>query len=360
MQNTKEKSRKTSTAKKPREKPSIISKELQNPKLTLNELLPFDEKYDFIQAITEVKNLIEDKDTDWNVQVGIINYLRRLLKYNNEIFNNIFYSLKFHFKTFEFLDSFRSVLSRSSLILMSEIFSIPRPETNKETNKQDPLCSYVGLSIPKLISKAFCNQSFIQKEALDCLKIIKEKMIYFPTLVAYIKAMESKKNSEVSLAYESALFLVEKLGQEEMKKAEKIAETVRNLHKIFELKKDPYPNYSAEIMKKVREVVGEEAIGNALNSNKTAKEQYESLVKYVKKPPKKELDKEGFKKFIKQSKEKKLSRSGSSSSGSSGKNALIANLVNKTKKGGNNLDNIKKNLNINVIKPNKENEKNNA
>ena len=106
------------------------------------------------------------KETDekkWNEFVEGINYLRRLRKYNKEVFEKIMYDLDIFNIILSYLNCSRIILSKIPLVFIQEFFS----EFEFEFNEKDQgieLIKFIEFITPKLISKVNSNKSFLLKK----------------------------------------------------------------------------------------------------------------------------------------------------------------------------------------------------
>ena len=220
------------------EKKFLIDSTMQKGNISYESLESFPQDYDFIQLIQKLKEIMgkvskkkksstnktntqikpepqiqPNNSNDWTMQLAVINYLRRLLKFEKDLFNQTFYGLKFYENILDCLNSIRSLLAQNALILLNEVFSIYIPET-EEKNQKSPLINLIKMAIPSLILKANTSQSFIKNEAKTCLETIVSNMKYNDTLIALFQAMNTKKIADFELAYILSNKLVKNLGKE--------------------------------------------------------------------------------------------------------------------------------------------------
>lgn len=220
------------------EKKFLIDSTMQKGNISYESLESFPQDYDFIQLIQKLKEIMgkvskkkksstnktnapikpepqiqPNNSNDWTMQLAVINYLRRLLKFEKDLFNQTFYGLKFYENILDCLNSIRSLLAQNALILLNEVFSIYIPET-EEKNQKLPLINLIKMAIPSLILKANTSQSFIKNEAKTCLETIVSNMKYNDTLIALFQAMNTKKIADFELAYILSNKLVKNLGKE--------------------------------------------------------------------------------------------------------------------------------------------------
>ena len=216
----------------------IIDSTMQKGNIAYDSLESFPANYDFIQLIQKLKEILgkvskkkktstnknkaqiktepqnpQNTAIDWTMQLAVINYLRRLLKYEKDLFNQTFYGLKFYENILDFFNSIRSILAQNALILFTEVFSKFVPEF-EEKNQKSPIINLIKLAIPSLILKATTSQSFIKNEAKTCLETIVNNMKYNDTLMYLLQAMNTKKIAEFELAYILLNKLIKNLGKE--------------------------------------------------------------------------------------------------------------------------------------------------
>ena len=189
----------------------VIDSLMQKGNITQEDLQPFELNFDFIRLIQKLKEILGKKDNkknsthknkttnttevaskkpvDWTMQLAVINYLRRLFKYEKQIFNQAFYGLKIYENIIDFFNSIRSVLAQNALVLINEIFSEFVPELD-EKNQKAPIINLIKITIPALILKANTSQSFIKSEAKTCLETLVSHMKYNETLLTFLHLIE--------------------------------------------------------------------------------------------------------------------------------------------------------------------------
>ena len=197
----------------------VLDSTMQKGNISYDALESFPANYDFIQLIQKLKEILgkvskkkktstnknkvqtkpepqnpQNSSVDWTIQLAVINYLRRLLKFEKDIFNQTFYGLKFYENILEFFNSIRSILAQNALILFNEVFSKFVPELD-EKNQKSPIINLIKVAIPSLILKATTSQSFIKNEAKTCLETLVNNMKYNDTFSDYSFANnEHQKN----------------------------------------------------------------------------------------------------------------------------------------------------------------------
>ena len=215
----------------------VIDSTMQKGNISYESLESFPQNYDFVQLIQKLKEIMgktskkkktsTDKDNlpkkpepiqqnnsiDWTMQLAVINYLRRLLKFEKDIFNQTFYGLKLYENILDCLNSIRSILAQNALILLNEVFTQFVPEFD-EKNQKSPIINLIKLAIPSLILKANTSQSFIKNEAKTCLETLVTHMKYNDTLISLLQAMNTKKIADFELAYILSNKIIKNLGKE--------------------------------------------------------------------------------------------------------------------------------------------------
>ena len=242
----------------------IIPDSMKLENIPKEDLSPFEEGTDFILLMQKLKQIILNKDTDWTFHLAVINYLRRLLKFEIDIFNQFLYGLKLYPKIIELINSIRSILAKNTLILVKEIFEYYIPEYDEKKNKA-PVITLIKEIIPTLILKANCNQSFIRIEANACLESLVNNMKYGDTLIYLIQAMNSKKNLEVELAFNLANKLCNNLTKEYLSEMSLFNDLMKSCANIYELKKDIYVKKIIVLIKLIKDKLTENDFNTKLD-----------------------------------------------------------------------------------------------
>jgi hypothetical protein len=98
-----QKSYKRDISKKNEENKFIIPEQMKSPNILNENLPPFENNTDFIILMLIIKQKLLNKDLDWTYHLAVINYLRRLLKFEKDIFNQILFVLKLYPKIIELI-----------------------------------------------------------------------------------------------------------------------------------------------------------------------------------------------------------------------------------------------------------------
>ena len=243
-------------SQKKEEQKFIIPDSMKMENMPKEDLSAFEEGTDFIFLMQKLKQIILNKETDWTFHLAVINYLRRLLKFEIDIFNQFLYGCKLYPKIIELINSIRSILAKNALILVNEMFSEMVPEYDEKKNKA-PVITFIKDIIPTLIMKANGNQSFIRTEAKTCLESLINNMKYGDTLVFLIQAMNSKKNQDIDLAYNLAVKLCNNLTKEYLEEFPLFNDLMKVCANIYELKKDIYVKKIIALIKLIKDKITE-------------------------------------------------------------------------------------------------------
>ena len=300
-----QKSQKKDYSQKKEEIKFIIPDSMKMENIPKDDLSAFEEGTDFIFLLQKLKQIILNKETDWTFHLAVINYLRRLLKFEIDIFNQFLYGSKLYPKIIELINSIRSILAKNALILVNEMFSEMIPEYDEKKNKA-PVIIFIKEIIPTLIMKANGNQSFIRTEANSCLESLINNMKYGDTLVFLIQAMNSKKNQDIDLAYNLAVKLCNNLTKEYLEEFPLFNDLMKVCANIYELKKDIYVKKIIALIKLIKDKITENDFNTKLE--KCQKKERDIIKKALdpninNKPKMKNSTSSEFQNFLKKSKD---------------------------------------------------------
>jgi hypothetical protein len=265
----------------------IIESSIQKGNISYENLEPFPKDYDFIQLTQKLREILgkaskkkknstnknkapvkpepeQNKPVDWTIQLAVINYLRRLLKHEQDIFNQTFYGLKIYENILDFFNSIRSILAQNALILFNEVFTHFVPELD-EKNQKAPVINLIKLAIPSLILKATTSQSFIKNEAKACLETMVNNMKYNDTLLDLLQAMNTQKIADFELAYILSNKLIKNLGKEFFLNNKHFGSIMNALGDIYEHNKnDLYKRRCKSLLATFEEVMTKEEFNKRL------------------------------------------------------------------------------------------------
>ena len=73
----------------------IILEEMKNINIPYDLLKPIEPEIDTISMFQKFKEILCDYNSDWTLYIGVINYLRRVHKYDRTLFGQFFYGTKY-------------------------------------------------------------------------------------------------------------------------------------------------------------------------------------------------------------------------------------------------------------------------
>ena len=275
----------------------VIDSLMQKGNINREALEPFEPNFDFIQLIQKFKEILGKKDSkkksskinahqpeskkpvDWTMQLAVINYLRRLFKYEKDIFNQAFYGLKIYENIIDFFNSIRSILAQNSLILINEIFSEYVPEMD-DNNQKAPVIQLIKTIIPSLILKANTSQSFIKNEAKTCLETLVTNMKYNETLLTLLQLMNTKKIADFELINVLSQKLIKNLGKQFLINNTHFGGMMNALGCVYENNKsDLYKRKCKSILNTFIEIMTKEEFDKKLEKcGKKEKEQIKEII----------------------------------------------------------------------------------
>lgn len=252
----------TDNSKKAKINEFTMDEEMKNINLEKEKLKPFEPDTDFISMIQKFKDILNNKDSDWTLQISIINYLRRIFKFEKKVFSQFFYGAKFYQKILELIDSVRSSLAKNVLILLNEIFSEPMPqkegEEEKKNNTTSSLITLIKETIPHLISKINSNKSFIKADSNICLESIIKNMKYFDVLLIIMQLMNTKKPKDAELLAELSVKMIKNLGKDFFVQNAQFNELMKCVVAFYESQKIVNVKKCKDILECFIEVMGKE------------------------------------------------------------------------------------------------------
>lgn len=274
------------------------SKEKNNSDFTIEELMkkgnlpneslePFDPSTDYIVMMQKFKEIINNKDSDWTMQVGVINYIRRLFKYEKSIFNQTVYGLKLYPNILNFINSIRSIVAKNTLVLINEIFSEYVPEFNEKKTKS-PVINLIKAIVPSLINKANCNQSFIKNEANASLDTMVANMKYADTLLSLLQQMNTNKAKDAELVYTLSMRLIVNLGKDYLLETGQFNELMKLIISIYEARKNLYSKKLSNLLSTFITIMSKENFNNRLEKcTKKERQLINEILEAQNKPEKK-------------------------------------------------------------------------
>jgi len=246
----------TENSKKQKVPEFIIPEEMKNINLSHESLKPLEPEIDIVSMMQKFKDILNNKDTDWTFQISVINYLRRIFKFDKQVFNQFFYGAKFYQKIIEFIDSVRSSLAKNALVLLNEIFS--EQIGQEEKSNSNSLITLIKSTIPHLVSKINSNKSFIKTESNMCLESLVKNMKFFDVLLTFFQLMNTKKAKDSELLVDLSKKMIKNLGKEFFVQNSQFNELIKHLVSFYEIKKDSNVKQAKDILSCFIEVMTKE------------------------------------------------------------------------------------------------------
>ena len=63
-----------------------ILEEMKNINIPNESLKPIEKEIDIVSMFQKLKEILNEKNSDWTLQIGVINYLRRVQKFDKIVF----------------------------------------------------------------------------------------------------------------------------------------------------------------------------------------------------------------------------------------------------------------------------------
>jgi len=246
----------TENSKKQKVPEFIIPEEMKNINLSHESLKPLEPEIDIVSMMQKFKDILNNKDTDWTFQISVINYLRRIFKFDKQVFNQFFYGAKFYQKIIEFIDSVRSSLAKNALVLLNEIFS--EQIIQEEKSNSNSLITLIKATIPHLVSKINSNKSFIKTESNMCLESLVKNMKFYDVLLTFFQLMNTKKAKDAELLVDLSKKMIKNLGKEFFVQNSQFNELIKHLISFYEVKKDSNVKQAKDILSCFIEVMTKE------------------------------------------------------------------------------------------------------
>ena len=248
-------------SKKVSESQFTILEEMKNINIPYDNLKPLEPEIDTISMFQKLRQILYDKNSDWTLQIGVINYLRRVQKYDKTVFGQFFYGAKIYPKLLELINSVRSSVSKNVLVLLIEIFSEVVPE-NKNS-----IITLVKASLPYVIPKINSNQSFIKAECKQLLESICNHVKFQELLLIILQQMNSTlkivstpnpRNKEKDSEILADLFIKSAriLGKDIITESTQFPEIIKGLVSFYDLNRNAHGKFCKNILNCLMEIIG--------------------------------------------------------------------------------------------------------
>lgn len=226
-----------------------------------DNLPPYAEEENFLEVMRTVSTLIvQIEEKDWKDQFNLLNELRRMLKYQKELFFNIFNNYKIHQKILpKFINSLRSNLAKVALTLVSEIFNTYETESVNE---------WIDSLLPEVLLKSAIDlKAFIKEEAVKCLKNFSENMFYPESIISLLKGIKNANTKISENAFETLIKLIQNYEIVSMKNLENWKDIFTGMIEIYKMKRDPYIKRPLKIIKALQNKLGEDFVDQLFKDN---------------------------------------------------------------------------------------------
>ena len=278
----------TENSKKQKVPEFIIPEEMKNINLPHESLKPLEPEIDIVSMMQKFKDILNNKDSDWTFQISVINYLRRIFKFDKQVFNQFFYGAKFYQKIIEFIDSVRSSLAKNALVLLNEIFS--EQINGEEKSNSNSLITLIKSTIPHLISKINSNKSFIKAESNMCLESLVKNMKFFDVLLTLLQLMNTKKAKDAELLVELSKKMIKNLGKDFFVQNAQFNELIKHVVSFYESHKDSNVKQSKDILNCFIEIMTKEEFDKKMEKcTKKEKENVKIILETKIAQPKKKI-----------------------------------------------------------------------
>jgi hypothetical protein len=278
----------TENSKKQKVPEFIIPEEMKNINLPHESLKPLEPEIDIVSMMQKFKDILSNKDSDWTYQISVINYLRRIFKFDKQVFNQFFYGAKFYQKIIEFIDSVRSSLAKNALVLLNEIFS--EQINQEEKSNSNSLITLIKSTIPHLISKINSNKSFIKADSNMCLESLVKNMKFFDVLLTFFQLMNTKKAKDAELLLELSKKMINNLGKEFFVQNSQFNELIKHVISFYESHKDSNVKQCKDILNCFIEVMTKEEFDKKMEKcTKKEKENVKIILETKIAQPKKKI-----------------------------------------------------------------------
>ena len=252
-----EKSKKTSNTQ------FVILEEMKNINIPYDQLKPLEPEIDTISMFQKFKEILCEKNSDWTLYIGLINYLRRVQKYDKALFGQFFYGTKIYPKLLELINSVRSSVSKNALLLLNEILS----ENIQENDNS--ILSLVKVTLPLIIPKINSNQSFIKAECKQLLESMCNNVKLPELLIIILQSMNNlsktvatpnSRNKEKDLEILTDLFIksAKIIGKETLLGNPQFPEIIKSLISLYDSNKNSHGKFCKKIVDCLTEVMDKE------------------------------------------------------------------------------------------------------
>jgi len=274
------------TSKKISRSQFTILEEMKNINIPFDSLKPIEPEIDTVSMFQKLKEILNAKNSDWTLQIGVINYLRRVQKFDKNVFGQFFYGAKIYPKLLDLINSVRSSVSKNALLLLIEIFS----ENISQINNS--ILYLVKATLPLLIPKINSNQSFIKVECKQLLESIVKNVKSPELLLIILQQINSgprilistpnPRNKDNNFEIITDLFIksAKNLGKEILVANPQFQEMIKSLVTFYDLNQSKNVKFYKNILNCLIETMEKENFDSKLDKcGKKEKDGVASIVK---------------------------------------------------------------------------------
>lgn len=263
--------------------------------ISCSDLKPFESDINLEGLIAELRKNT-DINSQWTDQFEALNTIRRLNKFNSDIFKKIIYELCP--VVCGLTTSIRSYITKMSIMLIKEIFNSSNLHSEDAFVIKQLIMSTVGLL-------SHLN-NFIKKEAASALEILANNPCYHNINTVLILISEIA-NRNLTISEGCYLHVEELLNKWDLKEFNKIKDEqwialFGQIDNLYNLKREPYNKRACKLVENLANKIGDEAFEQKLNKLNYDVTLFRSMIDSVRKKTK---DKGTIKDFVKDSKKLK-------------------------------------------------------
>ena len=246
-----------------------ILEEMKNINISNESLKPIEKEIDIVSMFQKLKEILNEKNSDWTLQIGVINYIRSVQKFDKIVFGQFFYGNKMYPKLLDLINSVRSSVSKNALLLLNEIFSAISQEN------KDSLLDLIKATLPLLIPKINSKQSFIKEECKQLLELMSQNVIFPEVLLIILQQM----NNSYKVLSDFFIKTAKCLGKEKLLDIPQFNEIINSLVSFYDLSRNNNGKFCKNILDCLIEIMEKENFYAKIEKcGKKEKEKVENII----------------------------------------------------------------------------------
>ena len=249
--------------------------------INYKDLQPFTENEDFYLILKKISNKIKICEENWVNNLDSINCLRRLNKFNQNLFFSVFDSYC-EIICLDYLNSPRSSLVKLTLILLKEIFL--------DFSFNLKITEWIDFLIPQIIKKNILDKNFIQEEACKVIENFCKNIHYSQSLVCLLKLIKDKNVKYSNRSYELLNDIIKEYDQVNLIYSTEWDFIFYEIVEISKIKRDPYNKRPFAILNLFQHKLGNDKFNGILEDftrnpelNVYTKLEKENIIENIKK-----------------------------------------------------------------------------